>query len=204
MGLSPLLVDFVFDIIKDINKDGTTILLVEQNAGKSLAISDRAYVLENGKIVLTKAVAEVNGVNYASFADALAAISASTGDVVVNIYDKVTVTGPIAGNYDSITFVGKDTAAEIHLNIQGYLEMPGKKVAFEDLTLSKVAGGYITNAGFMNLAFGVYGASEVTYTSCVFANGAYASYGDNTFVDCTFYRSHDVRRGQSRHNKHYS
>ena len=53
MGLSPLLVDQVFEIIKDINKDGTTILLVEQNAGKSLAISDRAYVLENGKIVLT-------------------------------------------------------------------------------------------------------------------------------------------------------
>ena len=53
MGLSPLLVDQVFEITKDINKDGTTILLVEQNAGKSLAISDRAYVLENGRIVLT-------------------------------------------------------------------------------------------------------------------------------------------------------
>ena len=53
MGLSPLLVDQVFDIIKEINKDGTTVLLVEQNAGKSLAISDRAYVLENGKIVLS-------------------------------------------------------------------------------------------------------------------------------------------------------
>ena len=53
MGLSPLLVDQVFEIIKDINKDGTTILLVEQNAGKSLAISDRAYVLENGSIVLS-------------------------------------------------------------------------------------------------------------------------------------------------------
>ncbi len=53
MGLSPLLVDLVFDIIKDINRDGTTVLLVEQNAGKSLAISDHAYVLENGKIVLS-------------------------------------------------------------------------------------------------------------------------------------------------------
>lgn len=53
MGLSPLLVDQVFDIIRDINRDGTTILLVEQNAGKSLAISDRAYVLENGQIVLS-------------------------------------------------------------------------------------------------------------------------------------------------------
>jgi branched-chain amino acid transport system ATP-binding protein len=53
MGLSPLLVDQVFEIIKEINKDGTTVLLVEQNAGKSLAISDRAYVLENGAIVLS-------------------------------------------------------------------------------------------------------------------------------------------------------
>ena len=53
MGLSPMLVDQVFEIIKDINRDGTTILLVEQNAGKSLAISDRAYVLENGRIVLS-------------------------------------------------------------------------------------------------------------------------------------------------------
>jgi len=59
MGLSPLLVDQVFEIIKDINKDGTTVLLVEQNAGKSLAISDRAYVLENGKIVLTGTGAEL-------------------------------------------------------------------------------------------------------------------------------------------------
>ncbi len=59
MGLSPLLVDQVFEIIKDINRDGTTILLVEQNAGKSLAISDRAYVLENGKIVLSGTGAEL-------------------------------------------------------------------------------------------------------------------------------------------------
>ncbi len=53
MGLSPLLVDQVFEIIKNFQKNGTTILLVEQNAGKSLAISDRAYVLENGNIVLS-------------------------------------------------------------------------------------------------------------------------------------------------------
>ena len=50
MGLSPLLVDQVFDIIKHFNQIGTTILLVEQNASKSLSISDRAYVLENGAI----------------------------------------------------------------------------------------------------------------------------------------------------------
>ena len=59
MGLSPLLVDQVFEIIKDINAGGTTVLLVEQNAGKSLAISDRAYVLENGKIVLAGTGAEL-------------------------------------------------------------------------------------------------------------------------------------------------
>ena len=59
MGLSPLLVDQVFEIIKDINRDGTTVLLVEQNAGKSLAISDRAYVLENGSIVLSGTGAEL-------------------------------------------------------------------------------------------------------------------------------------------------
>lgn len=59
MGLSPLLVDQVFDIIKNFQKSGTTILLVEQNAGKSLAISDRAYVLENGRIALSGTGAEL-------------------------------------------------------------------------------------------------------------------------------------------------
>ena len=52
MGLSPLLVKEIFHIIQDINKDGTTILLVEQNAKMALAIADRAYVLETGKISL--------------------------------------------------------------------------------------------------------------------------------------------------------
>ena len=59
MGLSPLLVDQVFDIIKQLRDEGTTILLVEQNAGKSLAISDRAYVLELGEIVLSGTGAEL-------------------------------------------------------------------------------------------------------------------------------------------------
>ena len=59
MGLSPLLVDQVFEIIKRFHENGTTILLVEQNANKSLAISDRAYVLENGRIVLSGTGAEL-------------------------------------------------------------------------------------------------------------------------------------------------
>lgn len=53
MGLSPLLVKEIFSIIKEINEQGTSILLVEQNAKMALAIADRAYVLETGKIVMS-------------------------------------------------------------------------------------------------------------------------------------------------------
>ena len=53
MGLSPLFVTEVFKIIEEIKASGTTVLLVEQNAKKALAIADRAYVLETGKIVLS-------------------------------------------------------------------------------------------------------------------------------------------------------
>ncbi len=53
MGLSPIYVNEIFDIIQSINKDGTTVLLVEQNAKKALSIANRAYVLETGTIVLS-------------------------------------------------------------------------------------------------------------------------------------------------------
>ena len=53
MGLSPIYVNEIFDIIQKINEDGTTVLLVEQNAKKALSIADRAYVLETGKIILS-------------------------------------------------------------------------------------------------------------------------------------------------------
>jgi len=53
MGLAPLLVREIFEIIKNINQNGTTILLVEQNASMALSIAHRAYVLENGSIVIS-------------------------------------------------------------------------------------------------------------------------------------------------------
>jgi len=53
MGLSPILVEFVFEIIRDMHKNGVTILLVEQNAQAALSVADRAYVMETGKITLS-------------------------------------------------------------------------------------------------------------------------------------------------------
>lgn len=59
MGLSPLLVNEIFKIISEVSKDGTTVLLVEQNAKKALSIADRAYVLETGNIVMEGKASEL-------------------------------------------------------------------------------------------------------------------------------------------------
>ena len=59
MGLSPIMVNEIFDIIRAVSEGGTTVLLVEQNAKKALGIADRAYVLETGKIVLEGKVEEL-------------------------------------------------------------------------------------------------------------------------------------------------
>mgnify|MGYP000041912542 CR=1 FL=1 len=59
MGLSPLLVQEIFDIIRNIHKEGMTILLVEQNAQMALSVADRAYVLETGRVVMEGTGAEL-------------------------------------------------------------------------------------------------------------------------------------------------
>ncbi len=59
MGLAPILVDEIFNIIRKINSDGTTILLVEQNAFKALSIADRAYILETGEITKSGKASEL-------------------------------------------------------------------------------------------------------------------------------------------------
>ena len=59
MGLAPILVDQIFEIVKELHKAGTTILLVEQNARKALQVADRAYVLETGSITLSGTGAEL-------------------------------------------------------------------------------------------------------------------------------------------------
>lgn len=61
LGLAPLLVKTVFEIIETIRSMGKTILLVEQNAFKALAVADRAYVLEQGRIVTSGPVAQIAG-----------------------------------------------------------------------------------------------------------------------------------------------
>lgn len=59
MGLSPIFVNEIFDIIQEVSAAGTTVLLVEQNAKKALGIADRAYVLETGKIALEGAAKDL-------------------------------------------------------------------------------------------------------------------------------------------------
>jgi branched-chain amino acid transport system ATP-binding protein len=59
MGLAPILVDEMFSIIKGINETGTTILLVEQNAFKALALASRAYILETGEVLKSGSAAEL-------------------------------------------------------------------------------------------------------------------------------------------------
>jgi branched-chain amino acid transport system ATP-binding protein len=59
MGLAPVLVDGIFDLIQQLNRDGTTVLLVEQNAVASMGIAHRAYVLAAGKVVMSGAAAEL-------------------------------------------------------------------------------------------------------------------------------------------------
>jgi branched-chain amino acid transport system ATP-binding protein len=59
MGLAPVLVETIFETVREINRQGTTILLVEQNAHMALAVATRGYVLESGQIALAASAAEL-------------------------------------------------------------------------------------------------------------------------------------------------
>jgi branched-chain amino acid transport system ATP-binding protein len=59
MGLAPALVEQVFEIVQTINRQGTTIFMVEQNANMALQVADRAYVLQTGQVVLSGPAAEL-------------------------------------------------------------------------------------------------------------------------------------------------
>lgn len=61
MGLAPILVELIFDIIKELNQRGTTILLVEQNALMALSIAHRGYVIQTGEITVTDSAANLRG-----------------------------------------------------------------------------------------------------------------------------------------------
>ena len=59
MGLSPIMVDKIFEVVRDVSQQGVTILLVEQNASRALQIADRGYVMESGLISLSGAASDL-------------------------------------------------------------------------------------------------------------------------------------------------
>ena len=151
-----------------------------------------AFVPQASKAIAQEtAVAQIGDTQYDSFAEALAAANATTGNVTVKVLKKVTLNTSLEGSYDSLTFIGEGEDAEIYLDVQGYITATGKNLRFENLKLSKSAGGFIGNAGFMNVAFGVYQVAKIDYVKCTFLNGAYASSGVVTFDTCTFNVSHE-------------
>lgn len=190
-GTSTVTMENVQEATIDVRNNQT--VTVEETATVTLdkepTVADGCTI--SGVVTIGCPIAKIGVVEYTSLEDALNAASSMTGNVTIEILDKVTLNKNLSGNYDSITFVGTTDTAEIYLDVQGYITATGKNVAFTDLTLSKFEGGYITNAGFMNVAFGIYDVLKVTYTNCTFTNGAYASSGVNTFTKCTFYRSYD-------------
>jgi branched-chain amino acid transport system ATP-binding protein len=60
LGLAPLIIDALYDAIREINAQGTTILLVEQNVHRSLEVADRAYIIEHGRIILSGTASEIS------------------------------------------------------------------------------------------------------------------------------------------------
>ena len=135
-------------------------------------------------------VAKIGTTDYTDFNDAMTDANATDGTVEVEIYGAVEFTNgmELNGNYDSITFVGKNDDAVITINQSAggdYLEAHGKTVAFTDLKLAKANPAWSGNSGHMGNYFSVQGGTA-TYTKCTFPNGACTSGGAATYTGCTF------------------
>jgi len=136
-------------------------------------------------------VAKIGTQGFETFAAAMNAANAMTGDVVVDIYGEVEFVNGMElknGSYSSITFNGKDNGAKMTINQTAggdYLEAHGKTVAFNDLILAKKNPAWSGNAGHMGNYFSIQGGT-VTYTNCTFLNGACTSSGTAVYNSCTF------------------
>lgn len=167
--------------------------------GATVIVAGKTYTKTEGTVTEVFVPAKVNGVGYATFAEALVAANGMTDDVVVEINGKVEYTDAtpnLTGAYDSITFIGNTEDAEISITrngSNGYISGVGDDctVNFENLILSKPAGFYANDAGYMNMAFSVYRVGEVNYTNCTFPNGACAAGCPTTYTECTFEKSHE-------------
>ena len=143
--------------------------------------------------ILNAQVAKIGETSYDNFASALSAAGGMTGDVTVEILGQVEfVDGmELDGNYSSISFTKGSDDAKMTINQTAggdYLGAHGKTVSFNGLTLAKANPAWFGNSGHMGNYFSIQGGT-VTYTNCIFPNGACTNTGTGIYNNCTFKNS---------------